>query len=57
MTTNIIEIDGVKYRRLFYNTCRRCALRPDVTGKPCPVEDCEDGIYYKPVRETDDSNL
>lgn len=44
---NIIEIGGRKYRRLYYNTCCRCALRPEVTGRLCPVADCEDGIYYK----------
>ena len=49
---NIIEIDGKKYRRLFYNTCCRCALRSEVTGKPCcPIEDCNDGFYYKEVKE------
>ena len=48
---NIIEIDGQKYRRLYYNICCRCALRPEVTGKPCPVEDCDDGIYYKEAKE------
>lgn len=46
-----IEIDGQKYRRLYYNTCNRCALRSEVTGKPCPIEDCEDGIYYKENKE------
>lgn len=48
---NTIEIDGQKYRRLYYNICCRCALRPEVTGKPCPIEDCEDGIYYKEIKE------
>lgn len=47
---NIIEIGGQKYRRLYYNTCCRCALRPEVTGEPCPFEDCEDGIYYKEIK-------
>lgn len=52
---NIIEIDGQKYRRLYYNICCRCALRPEVTGKPCPIENCDDGIYYKEVKEDDSS--
>lgn len=53
---NIIEIDGKKYRRLYYNICCRCALRPEVTGKPCcPIEDCDDGFYYKEAKEDDSS--
>lgn len=48
---NVVEIEGKKFRKLFYNTCCRCDLRPEVTGKPCVVEDCEDGMYYKEVKE------
>lgn len=51
MPEKIIEIHGKKYRRHYYNTYCRCALRPELTGKPCPVEDCEDGIYFKEVKE------
>lgn len=47
----IIDIAGQKYRKLFYNTCCRCDLRPEVTGRPCPVEVCEDGMYFKEVKD------
>lgn len=47
----IIEIDGKKYRKLYYNPCCRCDLRPEVTGRPCTLEDCDDGFYYKEVKE------
>lgn len=53
----IIEIDGKKYRRCYYNICCRCALRPEVTGKPCPQEDCEDGFYFKEVKEDVQSGI
>lgn len=51
MTNIIIEIGGKKYRRHYYNTCVRCALSPERTGTACPVADCEDGTYYKEVKE------
>lgn len=47
----IIEIGGKKYRKLYYNPCCRCDLRPEVTGRPCSLEDCDDGFYYKEVKE------
>lgn len=47
----VIEVDGKKYRRHYYNTCVRCALLPGRTGKPCPVHDCIDGNYFKEVKQ------
>lgn len=46
-----IEVDGKIYRRLYYISCCRCALNSSVTGKPCPIKDCEDGFYYKEVKD------
>lgn len=51
MANIIIEIGGKKYRRHYYNSCVRCALSPERTGTACPVADCEDGTYYKEVKE------
>lgn len=51
MANKIIEIGGKKYRQHYYNTCVRCALSPERTGEGCPLTDCEDGIYYKEVKE------
>lgn len=56
MSEHIIEVNGKRYRRLYYNSCARCALRRELTGVPCPVTDCNDGDYYKEIKEKQDEN-
>lgn len=51
MDMKTIEIDGKTYKEGYYNTCCRCDLRPEVTHKPCPIEECNDGVYYKEIKE------
>lgn len=47
-----VEINGKRYRRLYYNSCCRCALRRELTGEPCPITDCDDGDYFKEEKES-----